>query len=145
MEAKSRSERCAACGRPTEAGEDFGGPCVEDSDLACALKERDTLRNQLFVVSQRESQTLAERDDAIQRAERSEAEASASSAKWQRTKDNVFELWIKSYEFERSFRSIVASIDGDDGEKQVEESVNTTLMRAICVVHALKRAARTKE
>lgn len=32
-----RGERCLACGRPTYAGEDFDGPCVEDTDLACAL------------------------------------------------------------------------------------------------------------
>lgn len=41
-EARSeRGERCAACGKPTLAGEDFDGPCVHDSDLACALSQRD--------------------------------------------------------------------------------------------------------
>ena len=32
-----RGERCTACGRPTYAGEDFGGPCVYDLDTECAL------------------------------------------------------------------------------------------------------------
>jgi len=36
-----RGERCVACGKPTCVGEDFGGPCVHDSDLACALWQRD--------------------------------------------------------------------------------------------------------
>lgn len=39
-----RCERCTACGKPTCAGEDFDGPCVEDSDLACALRQRDEAR-----------------------------------------------------------------------------------------------------
>ena len=39
-----RGERCRACWRPTYAGEDFGGPCVDESDLACALRERDDAR-----------------------------------------------------------------------------------------------------
>lgn len=39
-----RDERCRACGRPTSAGEDFDGPCVYDSDLECAIGERDALR-----------------------------------------------------------------------------------------------------
>jgi hypothetical protein len=36
-----RNERCAACGKPTYVGEDFDGPCVDDTDLACALRQRD--------------------------------------------------------------------------------------------------------
>jgi len=50
---QERGERCAACGRPTYAGEDFGGPCVEDSDVACALRQRDE------AVKERDSAKLA--------------------------------------------------------------------------------------
>lgn len=32
---------CLACGKPTSAGEDFGGPCCEDSDVACAIRQRE--------------------------------------------------------------------------------------------------------
>lgn len=39
-----RDERCRACGRPTSAGEDFGGPCVYDSDLECALATVEAVR-----------------------------------------------------------------------------------------------------
>ncbi len=41
-----RAERCAACGRPTYVGEDFGGPCPHDTDLACALWQLDTARGE---------------------------------------------------------------------------------------------------
>jgi len=44
MSAADRAERCAACGRPTYVGEDFDGPCVHDSDLACAMWHRDDIR-----------------------------------------------------------------------------------------------------
>lgn len=42
----SRGERCAACGKPTFAGEDFNGPCVYDTDIACALWQLDTARGE---------------------------------------------------------------------------------------------------
>jgi len=32
-----RGETCSGCERPTMVGDDFGGPCVHDSDFECAL------------------------------------------------------------------------------------------------------------
>lgn len=45
----TRADRCTACGRPTYAGEDFGGPCVHDTDLACALAQRDEARRATLI------------------------------------------------------------------------------------------------
>ena len=39
-----RGKLCRAGGKPTCAGEDFNGPCVYDSDLACALWQLDEAR-----------------------------------------------------------------------------------------------------
>lgn len=57
-----RGERCAACGRPTYAGEDFDGPCVYDSDLACALAQRDNARAELEVAQRFHDVAVNERD-----------------------------------------------------------------------------------
>ena len=44
-----RDERCRACGRPTSVGEDFDGPCVYDSDLECAIAQRNALQDDLSI------------------------------------------------------------------------------------------------
>lgn len=81
VRASSRSERCSSCGKPTYAGEDFGGPCVHETDLACALAQRDEARAEVARLSSGEAEWAARRcecgaDDACAFArERNEARA----------------------------------------------------------------------
>jgi hypothetical protein len=67
-----------ACGKPTSAGEDFDGPCVHDSDIACALWQRDEARAALAEAEA----LLAQRGHWLVKAldERSEALAALAEA-----------------------------------------------------------------